>query len=258
MRLFALFLRIGVMNEFQYRANFVIQLIQSIIAVATGLIVLALIFRQASSLNGWSQPELLVVMGVFTIVGGIIGFIIEPNMGRLMQDVRLGTLDYLLTKPADSQLLASVREFRLWRLTDVVVGVIVAGWGMGRMETSVRAVDVVAFLATLAAGSVLIYCAWLLISTGAFWFVRMEMVQELFHGVYRAGQYPVTIYPIWLRTILTFVIPIGFAVTLPSEALTRRGTATWALVMAGFTVVAFTATRAIWRIGVKRYSGASA
>ncbi len=258
MRLFLIFLRIGVMNEFQYRINLAVQLLQSLIAVGTGLVVLALIFQQTTTLSGWTQPELLVVMGVYTIVGGIVGFIIEPNMGQLMQDIRMGTFDYLLTKPADSQLLVSVRQFRLWALTDVVVGCIVGAWGLASMSATVRPVDAVGFVVFLGAGAVLIYCVWLLITTGAFWFVRMEMVQELFQGIYRAGQYPVSIYPTWLRTILTFVLPIGFAVTFPSEALTRRATVTWALVMIGFTVALFVATRLVWRIGTRRYSGASA
>ena len=89
MRLAWLHLRVAVINELQYRVNFVIQLLQSLVNIATALIVLALIFRQTDELGGWSRPELLSVIGVFTIVGGIIGFAIEPNMGRLIGDIRL-------------------------------------------------------------------------------------------------------------------------------------------------------------------------
>jgi ABC-2 type transport system permease protein len=216
MRLAWQFLRVGVMNEFQYRANFVIQLLQSGVAIVTGLVVLALIFGTTDDLSGWTQPQLLIVMGVFTIMGGIIGFVIEPNMGRLMADIQQGTFDYVLTKPVDSQLLTSVREFRLWRLTDVVVGAVVMSWGVGRLEQRVGWEAVVAFVLLLFLGGIMIYCFWLLLTTGAFWFVRMEMMQELFTGLYRAGQYPVGIYPGWLRVMLTFLVPIAFAVTVPS------------------------------------------
>ena len=51
------------------------------------------------------------------------------------------------------------------------------------------------------------------------------MVQELFTGLYRAGQYPVTVYPTWLRVMLTYLVPLGFAITVPSESLTGRLTA---------------------------------
>lgn len=84
------------------------------------------------------------------------------------------------------------------------------------------------------------------------------MVQELFTGLYRAGQFPVTIYPIWLRMSLTYLVPIGFAVTVPSESLTGRLTTERLVITAGFVVVAFLATRMLWKVGTRRYSGASA
>jgi ABC-2 type transport system permease protein len=88
--------------------------------------------------------------------------------------------------------------------------------------------------------------------------VRMEQIQELFTGLYRAGQYPVGIYPGWLRVILTFLVPIAFAVTVPSEALTDRLTPARVALAVGFAVVLFTATRLFWRYALEHYSGASA
>ena len=61
------YLRIGIMNEFQYRANLYIQVLQTFIALATGLIGLNLVFSQTTDLGGWNKAELLAVMGVFTI-----------------------------------------------------------------------------------------------------------------------------------------------------------------------------------------------
>jgi ABC-2 type transport system permease protein len=258
LRVALLHLRLGVMNELQYRANFVIQLIQSLVAIGTGLVVLALIFDRTDDLAGWSRPELLVVMGVFTFVGGIIGFAIEPNMGRVMGEIQLGTFDYVLTKPIDSQLLASVREFRIWRLTDALVGLGVLIWGLIELDSSLDVSEIAGFAVTLFAGTLLIYCLWLVLTAGAFWFVRMEMVQELFTGLYRAGQYPVTVYPVWLRTLLTYLVPLGFAITVPSESLTGRLTLMRFLVTVGFVVLAFSATRLLWLRGTRRYSGASA
>jgi ABC-2 type transport system permease protein len=258
MRVLWVHLRVAVMNEFQYRANFFVQLLESVVLVGTGLVALSVIFDHTTDLNGWTRPQLLVVMGVYTVVGGLIGFAIEPNMERVLGDVHTGTFDYVLTKPVDSQLFASVRQFRLWRLTDVGVGLGVIVWGLARLDGGLSAADVTAFVVTLTAGMILIYCLWLMVTAGAFWVVRMDMVQDLFTGMYRAGQYPVTVYPVWLKLTLTYLVPIGFAVTVPSESLTGRLTLTRLLVTAGFLVLVFAVTRVVWRAGTRRYSGASA
>jgi len=258
LRIAWLHLRISVMNELQYRTNFFIQLIQSMIAIGTGLVVLALIFERTPDLNGWTRPQLLVVMGIYSIVGGLIGFGIEPAMQRIMGDVRNGTFDYVLTKPIDSQLLASVREFRVWRLTDVTVGSAVTAWGLAELTDDVGAGEVVGFVVMLAAGFVAMYCLWLMVTAGVFWFTQIDMVQELFAGMYRAGQYPTTAYPRWLRLTLTFLVPIGLAVTTPAQSLTGRLTAVRLLALVGFVAALLAVTRAVWKIGTRRYSGASA
>lgn len=162
------YLRIGVLNEFQYRANFYIQILQTFIALATGLIGLNLVFSQTDQLGGWSKPELLAVMGVFITMGGVIRSAIQPNMERLMEEIREGKLDFALTKPADAQLLVSVREFRFWQTVDVITGMIVMGVALSQMQWVISAWSVLGFFTAIAMGAVMIYCFWLMITTTAF------------------------------------------------------------------------------------------
>ena len=257
-RLFGLFFRIGALNELQYRANLAVQLFQSGLALATGLAVLGLVFGQTDNLGGWSRPELLAVMGVHILMGGIINTAIQPNMERLMTDIREGTLDFVLTKPEDAQVLISVREFRIWQAVDVAVGGVVLAVALAQVQSGIGLGAALIFGATLILGAAMIYCFWLLVTTGAFWVVRMDELHELFEGLYQSGRWPVTIYPGWLRISLTFLVPIGFAVTVPAEALTGRLTVETLALAAGFAVAVFLVTRWFWRFGLRRYSGASA
>jgi len=251
------YLRIGIMNEFQYRANLYIQVLQTFIALATGLIGLNLVFAQTANLGGWGKPELLAVMGVFTITGGVIRAAIQPNMERLMEEIREGTLDYALTKPADSQLLVSVREFRLWQLVDVITGIVVLIIAQTQLHERMNFWGMLGFISALGMGAVMVYCFWLIITSSAFWIVRVQEIANLFEGLYAAGRWPVDIYPNWLRYGLTFLVPVAFAVTVPAEALTGRLTLqTWFGALA-LTTLLFVAARVVWRIGLKNYSGAS-
>jgi ABC-2 type transport system permease protein len=253
-----LYLKVGVMNELQYRVNFVVQLFQSLIQVGTGLVMLSLVYSHTAELNGWDQSQLLSLLGVQILLGGVIHTFIQPNMERLMEDVQQGTLDYALTKPEDSQVLVSVRAVKIWQVVEVISGLILLVVGLSGVEESVGVVDAVAFAFALAIGAVLIYCFWLVITTGAFWVVRMEHVLELFEGVYATGRWPVGVYPGWLRYSVTFLVPVAFAVTVPAEALTSRlDWQTFALAL-GFAVVLFGFTRWFWRYGLRHYSGASA
>jgi ABC-2 type transport system permease protein len=253
------YFRVSALNDLQYRANFVVQVFQSAIALGTGLAVLGLVFSQTTQLNGWSQPELLAVMGVHVLMGGLIATGIEPGMARLMEDVRQGTFDFVLTKPEDAQVLVSVREVRIWRAIDVVVGAVVLGIALAQLGAgAVGPLEALAFGVALVLGVTMIWCFWMILTIGVFWIVRMDQISELFEGVYQSGRWPVTIYPGWLQVSLTFLVPIAFAVTVPAEALTGRLTPETLALAAGFAVLLVAVTRAFWRFGLRHYSGASA
>lgn len=249
---------VSALNELQYRVNFFLQLSQSLVALATAVAVVALVFLYTPSLGGWSPWELMVVVGVHTALGGVIRSLIQPSMQLLMEDIREGKLDFALTKPVDAQLLVSLRRVTVWPLVDVVVGLGVVVVASLQAGVEVGLLGVAAFLAALPLGAVMIYCLWLIITTGAFWIVRMEHVAELFNGLYQAGRWPIGLFPGWLRLLFTVLVPLAFAVTLPSEALTGRA---GLLALAGavaFTLALATFTRWFWRLGVRNYAGASA
>jgi viologen exporter family transport system permease protein len=252
------FFRICAMNELQYRVNFILQLFQSLLSIAISLITLWLIYSHTSTLHGWTSAQLLIVMGIFTMMGGVIQATIQPNMMRLMSEIQQGTLDFAITKPVDTQLVCSVREVEIWEAVDVLTGLILVAVGVARLQSQVGLMEALAFLFVLGVGAVLVYCFWMILTSLAFWVTGMWHLVDLFQGVYNAGRYPVVIYPGWLRYGLTFLVPVAFAVTVPAEALTGRltwQTFTGAIALAlGFLAL----TRLVWRLGLHRYSGASA
>jgi ABC-2 type transport system permease protein len=253
-----LFFRVSAMNELQYRANFFVAAFQSLLSVGVALIVLRLVYSHTSSLNGWTQSQLLCVLGIQILLGGVVHAAIQPNMQRLVDEVRDGKLDFVLTKPEDSQAIVSVRQVEVWQAVDILSGAIVLSVGVARLQAGVGIGNALAFATLLLLGGVLLYCFWLIMATGAFWVVNMWFLSELFEGVYQTGKWPIGVYPGWLRYSMTYLVPIGFAVTVPAEAVTSR--LHWATVgsAAVFGVLLFAFTRWFWRFGVRRYSGASA
>src|SRR5512140_973012 len=122
LRLFGVYVRINVLGELAYRVNFYVQLFQSLVEFATALTGLAVIFTYTDNLHGWTPNEMLVLIGVYFIAGGIIGLVIEPSLEQFITSVRDGTLDFTLIKPEDAQFLVSVQTVTIWKLIDIVLG----------------------------------------------------------------------------------------------------------------------------------------
>ncbi len=257
-RLLAVFLRVGVLNELQYRTNLYVQLLRSAISLGTGLAGLGVVFSHTETLAGWSPPELLAILGVYFVVSGVLRFAIQPAMERLMEGVRNGTLDYVLTKPEDSLVLVSVRAVEVWRLADVALGSVIIGVAVTQMPDRIGLWQVTGFVLAILAAVTTVYSFLLLLTTLSFWFVRLENILVIFQSMYEAGKWPVNIYPAWLRSALTFLVPVAFATTVPAQALAGRLTPEALVGAVALSAGLFTAARLFWAVGLRRYSGASA
>lgn len=257
-RLAALHMRIGAMHEMQYRANFWVQLLNSLITLGTGIVAIAVVYQHTDNLSGWTSEELVTVLGVHLMIGGLLRAMVFPNIWRLMMDVEQGTLDYTLTRPADSQLLVSVREFELWSLIDVVTGAGVLVWAAIRLGDQAGIMHYLTFVVALVCGALILYCLWLIAATFAFKVVRVDNVMQMLSGIFEAGRWPVSVYPLWLRSGLTFVIPLAFAITVPAETISGRIDWRWLAVAVAVAAAMLVITRLVWKWGIRNYAGASA
>lgn len=258
LKLIWLFVRVNIQDDAAYRVNFLMRIIVAIVQTGGEAVALWIIFSNTKALADWTLPEVIVVMGVFRMMIGVISLMIAPNMRAIMDDIRTGTLDYVLTKPINSQFYASVRKFVLFRLADIALGLGFVVVGCVMLSASVPISRVVPFVILLMAGVVIIYSFWLVLATTAFWFIRLDNIEMVFWNLFEAARYPVDIYRPWLRWLLTFVVPVAFLTTIPPGTLTGR-TEPYRLVAALVVApLALAAASLFWRFGVRHYSGASA
>lgn len=258
LRVFWTFFRLGALNELAYRVNFFTQIFQAIVSLVLALGGLAVVFNQTDTLGGWYPAELIALVGIYLIVGGLINLMIQPSMQRFMEDIRMGTLDFMILKPEDAQFLVSVRQIEIWKVIDILMGLGVLIVALVRLGTQLGVGQALAFGVALLAGATIVYSFWMILATCAFWFVKTENILVIFQSMYQAGRWPITIYPGWLQAMLTFLVPIAFAVTVPAQALTGRLTGQTLGLAVLVAVALFVVARWFWRFGIRFYAGASA
>ena len=261
LRVALLHLRIGVMNDLQYRVNFALQILQSLLALATGLVVLRarlLAHDRAERLD--RSRSCSRVLGVQIVMGGVIHAVIQPNMMRLTEEVREGKLDHALTKPVDAQMLVSVREVQLWQAVDVITGGDRDRASLSsRLGGDLGALDALAFGVALVFGAVLLYCFWLVLATGSFWVVHMWHPARALRGHLPDGTLAGRHLP--GLAALRRHVPRADRVRGDGAGGGRHLAARLAdarLRGASSRSRLFAFTRWFWRFGLRRYSGASA
>jgi ABC-2 type transport system permease protein len=242
----------------EYRANLAFDVFEQLVIVATSLLAVLVLYGHTNVINGWTLGQMVVLLGVYYVIQGANSVVFETSFERFMEHVRLGTLDFILIKPANSQFMISARHVQLSALGQVALGLVLVAAGAVREGESVGIGHIASFVITLVCGLALVYSLLLVLSTLSFWFVRIENLLAIFWSFIDAGRFPVDIYPGWLRITLSTVVPIGIAVTVPAQAVAGRLDTVGLLAMLLGSLAVWTFAAWFWRVGLRNYTGASA
>lgn len=250
-----LFWSTAIAAELEYRMNFAIAALSSIGNLTGSLFGLFLFYRTGYTFAGWRWEEAMIVLGIFTILEGFSATFLAPNLSKIVAHVENGTLDFVLLKPISSQFWLSARVISPWGFPNLIFGFCILlyagnklGLGLGNYLLS---------LIPLTFGFISLYSIWFILGATSIWFVKIYNVTEVLRGLMEAGRYPMAAYPASYRFFFTFVVPIAFLTTVPSEALLGRGEAVW-IIGSGFLAIALLyASTKFWRFALRFYTSAS-
>jgi hypothetical protein len=129
--------------QFEYQANLVLEVVAAVANLLGSLLLLSLFYGEGRALGGWSWPQALVVLGVYTLLEGITSTWLRPNLSTIVGHVQQGTLDFVLLKPIDSQFWLSTSRVSLMGLPEITTGLGLMIWAAGQagIRTTPWAVD---------------------------------------------------------------------------------------------------------------------
>lgn len=258
LKLVVTFLKINLQVAFAYRADTFINLMLNLMWLGWELLGLSIIFSNTESLAGWGPGELISLLGVFHLVNTLMAAIIWPATEKFNSSVRDGTLDYTLLMPANSLFLVSFSRIVVWRVWDFILGIVLIVVGVQMTGgAATTASNLLAFIVLCVSGATVIYSLWVVLIALTFWFIKFDNNVTILQALLDAGRYPVGVYPPWLRLIVTFIVPIAVATTVPLQGLRGDLLAWQVLLFLGIGAASLAIASLVWKAGVRKYSGAS-
>jgi len=256
-RLVRAYFKLNLQMSIAYRADMFVNLALSMLWLGVELLGLAIIFNNTQSLGGWGPGELVALLGVFRLVNTLMAALIWPATEHFNASVRDGSFDYTLLQPVNSLFQVTFSRITIWRAWDLVVAASLIVAGLRMAGETVTPAGIGLLLALSACGAAVIYSLWIVMIAFTFWFTKFDNNVTILQALLDAGRYPATIYPSWLRIIVTFVIPIAVATTVPLQGL-RGDLPPWQILLFfAIAVVSVVAALQIWKAGVRRYNSAS-
>jgi ABC-2 type transport system permease protein len=256
-KLIQAFLKVNIQQALAYRTDTILNLVMNFLWLGWELVSLQIIFTNTSDLSGWGMGELIALLGIWRLANTLMSALVWPNTERFNQAVRDGTFDYVLMQPANSQFLVTFSRIVVWRAWEILLAAVLVIVGISISDSIIGPGNVINFLALAASGMAVLYSLWIVMIAFTFWFIKFDNNVTILQALMDSGRYPATIYPAWLRFIVTFVIPIAVATTVPLQGL-RGDLSGWQIVMfLGIGAASVFISSRIWRAGVRKYSSAS-
>ena len=257
LRLIKVFLQVNLQMSLAYRADTVINLLLNLMWLGWELLSLSIIFNNTSTLGGWGLGELIALLGVFRLVNTLMAALLWPATEKFNASVRDGSLDYTLLQPANSLFLVTFARITVWRIWDLVLAVILIAVGVGLAGSVTTPLSLFYFALLTLSGALIIYSLWVVLIALTFWFTKFDNNVTILAALLDSGRYPSTVYPIWLRIIITFIIPIALATTIPVQALRGELGLQQVLIFLIVSAASLLIASTVWKYGIRRYSGAS-
>lgn len=250
-----LFWGTAIATELEYRLNFVVAALSSLVSLSGSIFSLFLFYQHDYTFQGWSWEEALIVLGIFTLLQGFSATFLAPNLNQIVRHVQEGTLDFVLLKPISSQFWLSARAVSPWGIPDLAFGLIIISYAGSRLHLA--AMNYVVGIVPLAFGLTILYSLWFMLGATSIWFVKIYNVTEVLRGLLEAGRYPMVAYPAAYRVFFTFVVPVAFLTTIPAQAILNRTDLGWVAAALGLAIALFVCSKLFWQFALRFYTSAS-
>jgi ABC-2 type transport system permease protein len=243
--------------DLEYRANFIMQATLSIWWSLMNIFTATVFYLRTDDIGGWRYDQALIIIGLFNFMVGVVSTFLEPNVRRIVTMIREGTMDFVLTKPVNSQFIASLRHSRAGQLVYMLSGVVIVGIGLARVNYVPSLSTVIQFIIMLCMAVLIVYSIWIMMATIAFWLIKIDELGELFNSLFDTARFPITVYSGAIRIALTFVLPIAFMTTFPAQAVLNTLDWRWLVTALVMGVGLLLLSMRLWRVAVRNYSSAS-
>lgn len=239
----------------EYRLNFFIGAVSTVIQQAAWLGAIWVVMSQVPSLAGWGLYEVLLIYGLITL-GQSLNHMFADNLWIIgWAYIRTGDFDRFLVRPIDPLFHLLAHRFCHDGIGHFLTGAVLVGIALGALGLPLTVSSLLYLVLAVVSGGAIFFALNLITATAAFWIVESIPITQIVFNNHEFAKYPLSIYHQSIRVLLTWIIPYGFASFYPASYLLGRdvGVLAWLgpVVAAVLVLIAYR----VWRFGLRHYSG---
>lgn len=243
-------------RELEFRANFFARIAQNLVWIGFFILILLVIYRNTDSIAGWSRGDAFILAATCFLMNALsTGFFM--SITEIPGLIRMGTLDFVVTKPIDSQFWVSTRRFNFNEIGVFIAGIAMVVLGVFQSELHPSLVQWLAYSVLVFAALAIFYSFNLALMTLGVWLVRVDNLWVLGESIMQIARYPVDIYQGILKRLFVYAVPLAFLATMPARQLVQSFDSAMLLLGLAWAAVFLMLSRVFWLFAMRHYTSAS-
>jgi len=256
LRLYAQLVSASLRAQMQYKIDFIVSTFLDAIFQAVDFVLLAAIMLRFPEIAGWTLYEIGLLYGMSWIAMSLYRTF-APELHNFDRYIVQGNFDSLLIRPWPTLMVLLSRNLELRKIGGALQGALVFWFSASHLLRSGRLEwgEVAILIGLSVTGTLIPFALSLATAACSFWIVRSGDLQTFtMYAPITASQYPLSVFPGWLRALLSSVLPVAFINYVPVQYLLEKGGSAWSLVSPPVvSALCLIAAYSLWRLGERRY-----
>ena len=145
--LYHVFFKNSLAGSMEYRANFLMAILVECAFLLIKLLYVIVSYQMDLRVNGLTPDSILLFVGTYTFITGIMSLIYFPNFLKIPYYVQDGTLDIYLTKPVSLQFMISFRYIDFgWAIPNIFGGIAMIAIAFVKLDLQLRIGQILGFI----------------------------------------------------------------------------------------------------------------
>ncbi len=241
-----------------FRLNFASLLVLEVLFFIMSMGGIVVLFDHVDRIGAWTRPEYLFFTAVAFFIDTMFMTFFAMNFWEFSADLRVGNLDFVLTKPISSLFMVFCRRISVGGLITCVWGLGAVFWFGAQLPAGWTIERIGVFMVFMAAALALKLGLEILVGVLMFITVEGEAVNMLRLQLQVVQKQPDFVYGAYFRTVFSYLYPLLLVTSIPGHVMVSDTWPVWVVAFFfGSLVYVWLMVRLAWRLGLRKYESAS-
>jgi len=249
--------RYSVVRTMMFRFDFLVWSLVEFFWMAVNVLLVAVIYNHTDSIGGWTQYEMLLLVGTSMLIQRLMLGFFWSNLFELGRNIRDGKFDFYLAQPGNPVFMVSTRKLDLDSLLNAFVAIAVILHAANRLDLALNFSNIVLYLLGIVCALLIQYGMLLIIVSLSFWIIGTQGVEGSYFSLTEFSRLPREVFRGLANILLVWALPVVIVTNLPVRLLMDGFNWLNALWLLAATALWLALGLFVFNQGLKRYASAS-